>query len=167
MTVTYPPRTSTPAVPTLTPIAVRVPSIAAESSLVATGFNPDGTAEVPPVDQPRQASWFEPGVEPGDVGPAVIYGHVSGRDGGASVPGVFARLAGLGPGDLIETDRSDGVTLRWEVTVVETYDKSRFPSASVYGDTDGPELRLVTCGGRFDAAARSYESNVVAYAVPA
>ena len=43
----------------------------------------------------------------------------------------------------------------------------RFPTAAVYGPAAGPQLRLITCGGTFDPAVRSYESNVVVYAVAA
>lgn len=165
VTVTYPPRTSTPAALALTPIAVRIPSIGAESSLVATGFNPDGTAEVPPVDQPGQASWLEPGVEPGDLGPAVILGHRSGRPAGSavSVPGVFAQLPELVPGDQIEVDRSDGTTAVFRVESVESFPKNDFPTKRVWGDQDMPKLHLVTCGGDFDQSERSYSDNVVAF----
>jgi hypothetical protein len=34
----------------------------------------------------------------------------------------------------------------------------------VYGDTPGPQLRLITGGGTFDRAARSYRDNVVVFA---
>jgi hypothetical protein len=34
----------------------------------------------------------------------------------------------------------------------------------VYGPVPDPELRLLTCGGTFDYATRSYLSNTVVYA---
>jgi hypothetical protein len=34
----------------------------------------------------------------------------------------------------------------------------------VYGPTNDPELRLLTCGGTFDHAAHSYVDNVIVYA---
>ena len=34
----------------------------------------------------------------------------------------------------------------------------------MYGDTPDAQLRLITCGGVFDPAARSYEANVIVYA---
>jgi hypothetical protein len=37
----------------------------------------------------------------------------------------------------------------------------------VYSPTPFAELRLVTCGGTFDRAARSYRDNIVVYAVAA
>jgi hypothetical protein len=47
------------------------------------------------------------------------------------------------------------------------YPKDRFPTAAVYGPAPGAQLRLITCGGTFDPALRSYLSNVVVYAVAA
>jgi hypothetical protein len=35
---------------------------------------------------------------------------------------------------------------------------------AVYGPTPDPELRLVTCGGTFDAASGHYADNVIVYA---
>ena len=54
-----------------------------------------------------------------------------------------------------------------ERSTVRLYRKDRFPTAAVYGPAAGPQLRLITCGGTFDPALRSYESNLVAYAVAA
>lgn len=148
------------------PTEVVVPAIGVASTLVEVGLQPDGTAEVPPVNQPMQAAWYSPGVAPGDVGPAVVLGHVSGRPDGAqqSVPGIFARLGELRPGDEITIGRADGSRAVFAVTHAETYPKSAFPTATVWGDTAGPELRLITCGGVFDQAAHSYDSNIVVYA---
>jgi len=42
--------------------------------------------------------------------------------------------------------------------------KDHFPTQQIYGPVPGPELRLITCGGTFDAAIGSYLSNVVVYA---
>jgi hypothetical protein len=34
----------------------------------------------------------------------------------------------------------------------------------VYGPTNEPELRLITCGGAFDPATGHYRDNVIAFA---
>ena len=68
-----------------TPTRVTVPSISAESSLVATGTQADGSLEVPPVSEPMQASWFNGSPTPGEIGPSVILGHVNGN----GQPGIF------------------------------------------------------------------------------
>jgi sortase (surface protein transpeptidase) len=142
------------------PTALDVPAIDAKSSLVPLGLNADRTVEVPPVEQPLQAGWYEYGPTPGEAGPAVILGHI---DGGHR-KGIFWRLHELEPGQEVHVDRADGKRLTFEVTKVEQIAKNAFPTEAVYGDTADPQLRLITCGGRYDAANRNYLDNVIAYA---
>jgi hypothetical protein len=157
----------TPVVLVAEPTAVRIPALNVSSSLTRTGLNPDQTIEVPPVTEPMQASWFDEGGRPGMAGyPAVVLGHVSGRPAGAtrSVPGVFARLGELKPGDGVFVDRADGSVAKFVVERVELFPKDTFPTDAVYDDTAAPTLRLITCGGEFDSAAHSYRSNIVVFA---
>ncbi|RBY86021.1 class F sortase [Blastococcus sp. TF02A-26] len=125
------------------------------------GLNPDGTVEVPPLERDDRAGWYEPGPEPGAVGPAVILGHVDSAEYG---PGVFYDLGALTPGDPIEVSRADGTVAVFTVDRVEVHPKDEFPTIEVYGNTPDPQLRLITCGGDFDNSARSYEDNVVVFA---
>jgi hypothetical protein len=76
---------------------------------------------------------------------------------------VFFRLRELRKGDEIEVGRADGST-RFTVERVAQYDKRRFPTDEVYYPTLTPALRLVTCGGEFDATAGHYRSNVIVFA---
>ncbi|GAB2981514.1 class F sortase [Saccharothrix stipae] len=142
------------------PVEVNVPKIAARSSLIPLGLNPDETVEVPPVSQPMQAGWYVHARAPGEPGPAIILGHVDGN----SQPGIFHRLRELVVGDEVEVSRADGSTLRFRVDAVEQVAKERFPTDAVYGDTPGPELRLITCGGTFDRTGGSYLDNIIVYA---
>jgi hypothetical protein len=50
------------------------------------------------------------------------------------------------------------------VDEIRVVPKTDFPTFDVYSNTDGPELRLITCGGPFDSAARSYLDNIVVFA---
>jgi hypothetical protein len=143
------------------PTAIDIPRIDAHSTLVATGLNADGTLAVPPVSQPKQAAWFSGSPTPGEVGPSVVIGHINGN----KQLGIFARLGELGPGDLVTVSRKDGTVARFVISHVDRVSKTAFPTGAVYGNTDGPELRLITCGGSFDPAAHSYRDNIVAYAV--
>lgn len=143
------------------PVALDIPKIGAHSTLVPLGLNPDSTIEVPPVTKPLQAGWYSLGPTPGEVGPAVLLGHVDGN----KQKGIFFRLKELVPGDRVEVSRSDGSVAGFVVTKVDQIDKGEFPTQAVYGDTATPELRLITCGGSFDRAARSYRDNVIVYAV--
>jgi len=141
------------------PTRVQIPSLGVDSTLAPLGIDAAG-ALVPPEDF-DQAGWFTGGPAPGEVGPAVVAGHVDSRTG----PAVFAGLARLEADDLVVVDRADGTTLRFAVTRVERHAKDDFPTEEVYGPTTGPELRLITCGGAFDRAAGSYLDNVVVWAV--
>lgn len=145
--------------PVAAPVRVRVPAIGVDSDLLRLGTDATG-ALVPPADFDR-AGWFTDGGVPGEIGPAVIAGHVDSTDG----PAVFYRLRDLRPGDEVLVGRADGTTARFTVTAVDQYPKSSFPTAAVYGPTPRAELRLVTCGGTFDRARRSYTDNLIVTAV--
>ncbi len=79
-------------------------------------------------------------------------------------PGVFFDLGAMESGDEISVTRADGTVAVFAVDRVERHRKDDFPSIEVYGNTDDPQLRLITCGGAFDAGARSYEDNVIVFA---
>jgi sortase (surface protein transpeptidase) len=93
----------------------------------------------------------------------VILGHVN----GGGHPGVFLRLHELAAGDRVQVTRTDGGTDTFVVRRTLTVPKNQFPTDEVYGDTAGPELRLITCGGSFDKAAHSYRDQVIVYAAKA
>jgi hypothetical protein len=143
------------------PVHVDIPSIGVSSSLLSLGLNPDGTMEVPPFERDSKAGWYHYSPTPGEIGPAVIVGHIDSAQYG---PGVFSQLASLSPGELVSVTRADNTVVVFRVAQVATYSKTSFPTQTVYGDTDRPALRLITCGGSFDAAAHSYRDNTVVYA---
>ena len=149
---------ATPPLAPARPVRVRVPAIEVDSSLIDLGLQADGTLEVP--KDGTAAGWFTGSPAPGELGPAVIAAHVDWD----RRPGVFFRLRDLERGDEVVVDREDGTTARFEVLEVERYPKDAFPTERVYGDIDHAGLRLITCGGEFDRAARSYRDNVVVYA---
>lgn len=159
--------------PVANPTAITIPKIGAHSTLTRLGLGPDGELAPPPVDQPMQAGWYagakpnEDGDEfqPGEIGPAVIAGHVDGVvNGRKGQPGIFARLHELVPGDEVLVDRDGQAQLRFVVTAVQRYRKAAFPTNEVYGPTERPELRLITCGGEFDRASGHYVDNTIVWA---
>jgi len=139
------------------PVAIEIPSIQAQSSLIRTGLNPDRTIEVPDGHRPEQASWFEFSSLPGKPGPAVILGHVDGDH----KPGVFYHLSTLKPGARVIIERSDGSRLNYAVTRVHKVDKDEFPRDEVYGNTPDSELRLITCGGAWRGGQYGYADNII------
>ena len=140
------------------PTRLRIPAIHVDTALEVLHLDASGALEAPR-DYAR-AGWFAGAAVPGDVGPAVIAGHVDSTTG----PAVFFRLNQLRPGDVLEVAR-DGGWVGFRVVEVSRYPKDRFPTARVYGPTPDPQLRLITCSGAFDSAQRSYVDNTVVYAV--
>jgi hypothetical protein len=139
------------------PVGVRIGSLDIDVETIPLGLQDDGSLEVP--EDPHLAGWWTGGANPGERGPSVIVGHVDSRDG----PGAFYGLGDLQEGERVSVDRGDGTGVHFLVDRVETHPKDDFPTAAVYGDTEAPTLRLVTCAGEFDPRARSYEDNVVVF----
>ncbi|CAN5897637.1 hypothetical protein BH23ACT2_BH23ACT2_26000 [soil metagenome] len=148
------------AAPIAEPAQVSIPAIGVTSDLLNLGTDDDGRMEVPQGDEFDTAGWYRLGPRPGENGPAIVAGHVDSTDG----PSVFFELDQLVAGDEIDITDHDGVTRRFVVDRTEQYAKDEFPTDEVYGDTEGAELRLITCGGPFDQAESSYDDNVVVYA---
>jgi hypothetical protein len=138
------------------PVTLHIPAIGVSVSVSALGLNPDRTVQVPTDFQ--EPGWFRLGPSPGQVGSAVILGHVDSYKG----PAVFYRLRSLRVGDRVEVRLADGVVAHFTVTKVAMYPKEQFPARQVYASHGYSALQLVTCGGKFDTHTRSYLSNVVA-----
>jgi hypothetical protein len=141
--------------PASPPVRLAIPAIGVTTPLVRLGLEPDGGMQVP--EDFARAGWFAGGPLPGQVGPSVIAGHVDSRSG----PAVFYRLRELRPGDAVLVERADGARLRFLVEGASSYPKTGFPTDAMFGPAPGAVLRLVTCAGSFDRAARSYRDNLV------
>jgi len=149
--------TAEPAV-TGAPTRLRVASVGIDTALETLHLGADG--ELMPPEGYKRAGWYADGTAPGDIGPAVLAGHVDSQSG----PAVFYRLREVDTGDRIEVTRG-GRTVTFTVTATAWYPKAAFPTDRVYGPTPDRQLRLITCGGVFDRGLRSYRDNLVVYAV--
>jgi sortase (surface protein transpeptidase) len=138
---------------------LEIPSIGVATRVIELGKNPDGTLETP--TDYGEAGWWSGGPKPGEPGAAVITGHV---DSARSGPAVFARLGELLPGDIFSYTSRTGKQVRFEVESSERYAKEDFPTQRVYGRSDEPVVRLVTCTGNFDVGEGEYSDNLVVYA---
>jgi len=140
------------------PVRIAVPAIGVSAPLIPLGLNPDRTMQTP--KSYSVAGWFRPGPEPGEVGAAIVVGHVDSHNG----PGVFYRLRALRRGDRIGITLVTGRKLQFIVTSSRDVSKQHFPAALVYRHTRRSTLRLVTCGGRFDASTGHYVNNHIVFA---
>ena len=143
--------------PRSVPVALRIPALGVLVPIGSLGLNLDGTVQVPTTSQ--QTGWFRLGPTPGQLGSAVILGHVDSYQG----PGVFFNLRTLTAGDQLDVELADGTVSQFTVSSVATYPKEQFPSQRVYGSDGSSALQLVTCGGVFDHQTGGYLSNVVVY----
>ena len=155
--IVAPPQPAAPK-PVASPVSLTIPLIGVQTQLVTLGLTAAGELQVP--SSTSVAGWYTGSPRPGAIGSAVIVGHIDSLSG----PGVFYRLVELAHGDKIYVKRADGTLVEFRVTSVQTYLKDRFPTEDVYGPVPDPELRLITCGGAFDAATGHYLSNIVVYA---
>lgn len=140
------------------PVAVRIPQLGVDSSLEDLQVDDAGRLTSP--RRWQQAGWFADGTAPGDVGPAVIAGHVDSPTG----PAVFARLGELGQGDRVEVERADGSVAVFEVDRTAVAGKDDFPTDEVYGPTPDAQLRLITCDGPYVRSSGGYQDNLVVWA---
>jgi sortase (surface protein transpeptidase) len=146
------------AAPVAAPVSLTIPAIGVNTPLVQLGITTAGTLQVP--SSTTVAGWYTASPRPGQTGAAVIAGHVDSQAG----PAVFFRLRLLRPGQLVYVRRADGSLAVFQVTAVQTYLKTQFPTAAVYGPVPDAQLRLITCGGTFDSTAGHYLSNVIVWA---
>lgn len=145
--------------PTVAPVRLRLPGLGLDVPIVAVGVAADGQMEVPAdVDD---VGWYRFGPQPGQPGHAVVAGHVDDREQGL---GPFRQLVDLAEGDDVVVTAADGTRTRWRVSARRTIDKAALEADDIFSRTGPPRLVLVTCGGEFDADARSYRSNVVVVA---
>jgi len=146
--------------PASAPVTLEIPSIGVRTDLLKRGLRDNQSLEVPPDGPGAPASWYDQSPTPGDRGPAVMLGHVNATDGGK---GVFADLRKLKAGDRISVIREDGTTAVFEFQRGEAYQKNEFPTLTVYGNTPGSELRLITCDG-YNSDTGEFDDNYVVYA---
>ncbi len=139
------------------PVTLRIPALGMVVPIGKLGLQPDGTVQVP--SNTVQPGWFDLGPTPGQLGSAVILGHVDSYQG----EGVFFQLRTLAAGDQVYVDLADGETAQFTVNSVAEYSKQAFPAQSVYAAHGSSALQLVTCGGVFDPQTGSYLSNVVVF----
>jgi len=157
------PKTTTPVVdkglPRSEPTRISISRIGIDAGIMTVGKNADGTMETPPVLE-YITGWYKLGPTPGEIGPAIIVGHVDNYKGIS----VFWRLREVLPGDEISITRADGKIVKFKVDALKQFDQDNFPTQEVYGDVSRAELRLITCGGTFNRQTQQYSQNTVVFA---
>ncbi|MFJ8827325.1 class F sortase [Streptomyces sp. NPDC102467] len=141
------------------PQRIDIPTLHIQAPVVARGLDGGGAIDPPPYDQTGVVGWYGGGARPGERGTALFVGHVDTE----SRPAVFFHLSRARTGDAVRVVRDDGSVAEFTVDDVQVFSRSSFDAQKAYGQhrTDRAELRLITCGGTFDKASRTYTANVV------
>jgi hypothetical protein len=143
------------------PVALHIPDLKVSAPTVAVATGPSGALLVPPSSS--DVAWWAAGSRPGDrQGTVVLAGHVDYDQ----ALGVFFRLDELPVGAVVQVVRRDHRTISYRVVARWHVSKQRLPARELFRVTGPPALVLITCGGRFDPATKSYADNLVVLGLP-
>jgi hypothetical protein len=140
-----------------TPVHLSIPAIGVSVKLTELGLEKNGSVQLP--SSYYVPGWYKDGPAPGQIGSAVILGHVDSKAG----PGVFYRLNDLRVGNRMTVTLKDKKKVTFKVIGLRQYTKATFPERLVYGPRSYSALQLVTCGGTFDSHTGHYLSNIVVF----
>lgn len=141
------------------PAKITIPKLDVEANIELVGEDENGRMGTP--QDYKNAGWWQYGAKPGEVGSAVIAGHVDTPDGQL---GIFYKLDQLEPGDRIIVHDQDGVVHTFEVVFVQIYEDDEFPVDVVFERSDTKRLNLITCSGNFILDEQNYEDRLVVFA---
>jgi len=141
------------------PIRLIIPAINIDTTIAPVGLTANGAMGVPV--GPTGTTWFDLGPRPGEIGSAVIAGHEGWKDG---IFAIFDNLHKLQPGDKIYIVDDGGATTTFAVRTSVLYGQNA-NAATVFSSSDGlVHLNLITCGGTWNAAEKSYSNRLVVFA---
>ncbi len=153
--------TSTPVVQTGPglPVRLKIPKLKVNAAIEYVGINSKGEMGAPKI--PRNAAWFSLGARPGEMGSAVIAGHVNWYNGATAV---FANLSKLKPGNKIIIQDDKGNIISFVVRKVHAYGVKEDASEVFDAADDLAHLNLITCVGVWDKKAKQYSKRLVVFA---
>lgn len=139
------------------PVRLQVPSIRVDAPVEPVGLDAQGRMATPSLAS--NVAWYKPGAVPGNVGDAVMAGHLDWTSG----PAVFWYLGKVKKGDEITVVRSDGSKARFiaDRTSMVPYDS---PTDALFTVDGPPSLTLITCAGSWDRQRGTYLQRLVVHA---
>jgi sortase A len=145
--------------PLFAPTRLIIPDISVDARIVAVSTTDSGAMETP--EDYGEIGWYRLGAVPGEIGRAVLAGHVDSKTG----PAVFYLLRDVQPGQIVEVATSGNQQpLRFIVRETAQYPEHDAPLDRIFGGSDRNELILITCAGVFDRGGAGYDQRLVVYA---
>ena len=145
----------------VSPNRLIISSIGVDTAVEMVGVLHDGNLATPSLNPWDDVGWYSAGPRPGEVGSAVIDGHLD-RPGGS--PAVFWNLRDLHVGDSVMITDTTWGTERFRVTRIALYHPGQAPSQKIFGDESGSYLNLITCAGDWIASQHQTALRLVVYA---
>lgn len=142
------------------PTRLRIDALDVDAQVAAFGVAASGEMEVP--TNADTVAWYEHGPSPGQRGSAVLAAHVDYN----GQRGVFFDLADLQAGATITVEFADARLRSFTVVDGASISKKALPVDQLFRRDGRPTLTLITCGGDFNPATRSYRNNIVVRARP-
>jgi sortase A len=140
------------------PLHIQIPAIQVDAKVEHVGIVSNGSMDVPQL--PMDAAWYSLGSRPGELGSAVIDGHVNWIN---NAPGVFKDLNKLKPGDKVMVEDDQGVTVSFVVRESRNYSPDA-DASDVFRSDDGlSHLNLITCSGIWNQATENYSQRLVIF----
>ncbi len=137
-----------------------IPAISVDATVQKVGLTKTGAIGIP--NNFTDAAWYKNGPRPGEVGNAVIDGHV---DNAIALAGVFKHLKEVKVGDDIYVMDASSTPIHFVVSSVDAYSYTDFPTEEVFGKIDKHLLRLITCGGTWIQEHKTYDTRLVVTAM--
>lgn len=146
-------------VPKGAPVRLLIPTLNIDANVQMTGVSAKGNMGVP--TNFTDVAWFDGGTMPGQIGSAVIDGHV---DNGLGLDGVFKHLGDIKVGDDIYVRTKEGAELHFVVHDIENYPYQSVPTEQIFHSQDGLQhLNLITCEGAWVKGDKTYDHRLVVY----
>lgn len=144
-------------IPDAYPSRLLIPALGMNANIQETTINSRGAMGVP--TNFTDVAWYSRGTVPGETGTAVIDGHY---DNGLGLDGVFRHLGDLKPGDDVYIKTHGGTMLHFRVTASEQIPYDDPDTLKIFDPQQArAEIKLVTCGGSWVPADRTYNERVV------
>lgn len=140
------------------PVNIKIPKIAVDAVIEKVGLKTDGSMDVPKLT--TNGGWYMLGSKPGEIGSAVIAGHLNWWNGQI---GVFEHLKSLKPGDMVTVQDDKGALISFMVRESRSFSAGA-DATDVFNSNDGQShLNLVTCDGAWVTSAKQYSNRLVVF----
>lgn len=141
------------------PVSISIPKIGVNAKIQEVGITQKGNMATP--NNFIDVGWYRYGTMPGELGSAVMAGHVNNELG---LSAVFGKLGDLADGDDIYVLMEKDKKLHFRVTKTKIYNFDA-SGKEVFNENDGKLLKLITCTGSWIEKFKTHNERLVVSAI--